>query len=144
MKPSFALGFGDSNDFMDTRLAFHDFIAILSGDFEFKVFVTFGCYCLPDLRNCLHSPTLALCECNVHLTDILNEDSRLGASCARSELKIDFGEIIIGVGGYEKIDGGLFELLFFFLEGLDFLFQDVFLLLVGSLFKHFHDVVNVL
>jgi hypothetical protein len=77
MKSTFVLSFGNSDDFMDTRLAFHDFMAILSDDFKFKVFITFGCYSFPDLGYYLHSPALALCKRYVHLTDILNENCRL-------------------------------------------------------------------
>lgn len=113
MESSFALCFRDSNDFMHTRLTLHDFVAILTTYFKFKVLVPLWCYCFFYLTDILDSPPLRFGIGHEHFANVFYEYGRLRSTSTCSEFQIDLLDIIVCIRRYEQFDGGLFELLSF-------------------------------
>lgn len=101
MNTTFALCLRYSNNLMNSSLALHNFIAILSYDFKFEIFIPFWGNSLLNLTDNWDSPALTLGIGHKHFTDVFNKDCRLGTTCPGSKLEMNFWDFVIGVGSNE-------------------------------------------
>lgn len=144
VKSSFTLGFGDSNDLVDSWLAFHNFETVLAHNFELQIFVALRSHSLLDLTDDADSPALVLGVGDKHFADIFNENGRLRPPSAGPELKINLWDVIVCIGRNQQIHWRLFEGLLLLFETLYFILQNRLLFRVCGLLEHLFNVSDIL